>query len=648
MNIAARLLLFAGPALLTGVSAHAERVYTDHTIPVEGAPAVTVADSQRVYRSGGASEDSRTVISDTRDLRDDGFDTEPLSDARLEQLLAPVALYPDTVLAQVLIASTYPLEVVEAARWSREHPDLDGEAAVEAVADRDWDPSVQALVAFPDVLARLDENLEWMQDLGEAFLYQEADVIAAVQRLRGHASDAGTLDTMEHVEVIREQETIIIEPVRERIVYVPYYDTRVVYGSWRHPHYAPVYWYPPRHYAPLGSYFYWGHGITVSSGFYFSTFHWPARHVYVVPRHRPHVHLHYHSAPRKHVHLHGSRWRHDPVHRRGVRYRHRGVQQYWSGRQHERGGYTRRAPRHDAPRVASAPRGSQQSDTRRHRRGDDRATRGSNTRGGDSARLRSDFSGNRDWRGRADASPRGGERQRQQGERRRSAEDVGARIAGAQGNRGERWRSPDTQRRDRPDQRTGQVRQELRGGNARSDTASRGDRGRPTASTGVGARSPAAGNTNRRSADRRTTQRPATDRPRETRFAGQSRPDTRSRADTQARTDNRSRADNHTRSNRSSPPPRQRAASPRNEGPAPRSNRGSNQRRDSSASGRNPSSATRGATRGNSGGSSRMRGTARGDGVQRGNRQGQRGHREGQRGSHRGGGRLGGGRQRDR
>src|SRR6056297_3637608 len=113
------------------------------------------------------------------------------SEAELDQLLAPIALYPDALLSQVLIAATYPLEIVSAARWSRDNPDLDGENAVAAVADRDWDPSVKALVAFPDLLARLDQDLEWTRNLGDAVLLQEQDVMDSIQFLRARAGRAG-------------------------------------------------------------------------------------------------------------------------------------------------------------------------------------------------------------------------------------------------------------------------------------------------------------------------------------------------------------------------------------------------------------------------------------------------------------------------
>ena len=115
----------------------------------------------------------------------------PFTDAELDQMLAPIALYPDAVLSHVLIAATVPDEVEVAAEWSRRHPDLTGQKAVDAVEGREWDPSVKALVAFPDVLARMDDDPEWTEDLGDAFLDQEGDVMDRVQYLRDRADANG-------------------------------------------------------------------------------------------------------------------------------------------------------------------------------------------------------------------------------------------------------------------------------------------------------------------------------------------------------------------------------------------------------------------------------------------------------------------------
>jgi hypothetical protein len=167
-----------------------------------------------------------------------------LSQEQLEQLLAPIALYPDQLLGQVLMASTYPLEVVEAARWVRDPANqaLKGEALANAVKAKGWDPSVMALVPFRDVLAAIDGRLDWLRQLGGAFVVQQADVMQAVQQLRHLALAAGTLKTTPecHCTVATVGQTITIAAVEPGPVCVPVYGTRVAYGTWPHPAYPPV------------------------------------------------------------------------------------------------------------------------------------------------------------------------------------------------------------------------------------------------------------------------------------------------------------------------------------------------------------------------------------------------------------------------
>ena len=240
------------------------------------------------------------------------------SEAELDQMLAPVALYPDVLLSQVLMAATYPLEVVEAQRWVTQNPGLEGDAAVDAVAERDWDPSVKALVAFPQVLARMDDDLRWTQAVGDAYLGQEEDVVEAIQRLRDNAYAQGTLEPTEHTRVYREREIVYIEPVSTNIIHVPYYSTRHVYSNWWWPDYPPHYWGPPVG-ATLGPRFYWGSGIQVAPRFFFSAFHWHNRHIVLVDRHNYLNHY-----PRlNHLdqrYVGHQRWYHNPLHRRGVLY----------------------------------------------------------------------------------------------------------------------------------------------------------------------------------------------------------------------------------------------------------------------------------------------------------------------------------------
>lgn len=246
-------------------------------------------------------------------------DRVPFRQDELDQMLAPVALYPDSLLSQMLMASTYPLEVVQAARWSRANPGLNGQDAVRAVEHMDWDPSVKSLTAFPQVLSMMDEKLEWTERLGEAFLAQQADVMDTIQGLRRRAEAAGNLRSNEQMRVARQGEVIVIEPPAPGVVFVPYYSPLVVFGPWWWPHYPPVFWAPPPHYvvAAHRPAFAWGSGIVISAGFFFGHFDWPHRHVKV-------VHVHHPRPDARPIRVHAD-WRHDPVHRRGVPFRHAGV-----------------------------------------------------------------------------------------------------------------------------------------------------------------------------------------------------------------------------------------------------------------------------------------------------------------------------------
>jgi hypothetical protein len=203
----------------------------------------------------------------------------------LDSMLAPIALYPDPLLSQVLMAATYPQEVDEAARWLRARPGLSGDAAVRSSEGWDWDPSVRSLLAFPLVLQSLADYPSWTRDLGEAFLVQHEDVMDAIQHLRRRALAAGTLRSTESTRVLDDGYAITIEPAAPQTVYVPYYDPRVTYGTWWWPARPPMYWSRwPGYYAPPGRdpFVYWGPGIHIASGFFFGNFVWARREVRVV------------------------------------------------------------------------------------------------------------------------------------------------------------------------------------------------------------------------------------------------------------------------------------------------------------------------------------------------------------------------------
>src|SRR5712664_3547006 len=194
------------------------------------------------------------------------------SPKELQQLVAPIALYPDALVAQILAASTYPTEIVEADRWMQRHSDLKGEKLAKEVDKQDWDPSVKALAQFPSVLENMDKNLSWTSSLGEAYANEPQDVTNAVQEMRQQARKAGHLDSNEQEQVTTQGNTIIIEPASPDMVYVPAYDPWLVYG-------APIVAYPGWY--PVPGIFWGGVGLSFGLGFglgFFGGFGWGWHH----------------------------------------------------------------------------------------------------------------------------------------------------------------------------------------------------------------------------------------------------------------------------------------------------------------------------------------------------------------------------------
>jgi len=248
----------------------------------------------------------------------------------IEALVAPIALYPDQLLSQVLMASTYPLEIVYAARWVKANPKVKGEDAIKAVANQTWDVSVKSLVAFPQVLEPLNDKLDWTQKLGDAFLAQQKDVLDAVQRLRTRAQEAGNLKSTEQQKVVAEpapagssQQTVIkIEPATPQTIYVPTYDPTVVYGAWYYPAYPPYYWPPyPAYYgyypgAAFASGIAWGVGFAVA-GAIFGNCNWGGGDVNIDIDRATNIDRNFDRNKAQN----GNRWQHDASHRQGVAYR---------------------------------------------------------------------------------------------------------------------------------------------------------------------------------------------------------------------------------------------------------------------------------------------------------------------------------------
>ena len=197
---------------------------------------------------------------------------QPSADT-LDQLVAPIALYPDALVAQILAAATYPAEVVEADRWIQQHKDLKGDALGQAVDPQSWDPSVKALTQFPSVLEMMDKNLAWTSSLGDAYVNGEQNVLDAVQVMRQRAQQAGNLKSTQQETVTSDGQTIAIEPTDPEVVYVPEYDPWVVYGA-PLPYYPEWVGFPGLYVDGPGIAFGLGVGIGVFGGFGWGWHHW--------------------------------------------------------------------------------------------------------------------------------------------------------------------------------------------------------------------------------------------------------------------------------------------------------------------------------------------------------------------------------------
>ncbi|QRY77041.1 DUF3300 domain-containing protein [Pseudomonas sp. PDNC002] len=271
---------------------------------------------------------------------------------QLDQMLAPLALYPDSLLAQVLMATTYPGNVADAAAWSKEHPKVSGDDAVKQVADQPWDPSVQSLVAFPLVLATLGQDPVWVQRVGDAFLAQPDAVMDAIQRLRRQAQAAGNLSSNEQqtvtvkpaaaapaqpasggnavvVQQPAPAQTIVIEPANPQVVYVPSYNPTQVYGTWAYPSSPPVYYPPPPQYpvaTALASGLAFGAGVAIV-GSLWGDCDWDDHEIDVDVEHynnfnsNRNVNVNRDFNSNRTVNANRTAWRHDPTYRNGVPYR---------------------------------------------------------------------------------------------------------------------------------------------------------------------------------------------------------------------------------------------------------------------------------------------------------------------------------------
>ncbi|MHB8110194.1 MAG: DUF3300 domain-containing protein [Syntrophorhabdaceae bacterium] len=243
----------------------------------------------------------------------------------LSQLVAPIALYPDDLIAQILMASTYPLEVVEAARWVKSNPNLKGSQLTSLLEKQNWDPSIKSLVNFPSVLNMMNEKLDWTQKLGDAFLSQQKDVMSSIQGLRAKAEVQGTLKSTSEQKVVVQDQMIVIQPANPQVIYVPTYNPTVVYGAWPYPSYPPYYYYPPGYTAGVAA-FSFAAGVAVGAawGYAWGGCNWNHGDVNVNVNKNTTINNQINRsayASKVTTNVNGTgEWKHDPDHRKGVAY----------------------------------------------------------------------------------------------------------------------------------------------------------------------------------------------------------------------------------------------------------------------------------------------------------------------------------------
>jgi Protein of unknown function (DUF3300) len=250
---------------------------------------------------------------------------------QLDSLVAPIALYPDPLLAQTLAASTYPLEIIQLHQWLAKNSDKKQKKLAEAVAKQPWDPSVQAMAALPDVVKRLADDIQWTTELGNAFLAQEADVMQAVQRMRVKAQSTGNLQSTPQqvvkTEVIENRNVVVIEQADPEVVYVPSYNPVVVYGP-------PVYPYPPIYYPPYGAYaagaaISFGVGVAMGAA-------WGGGWGWNAGWGHNDINVNYNNNFNRNANINrnaavGNRWQHQPQHRGGTPYQDRATANRFGG-----------------------------------------------------------------------------------------------------------------------------------------------------------------------------------------------------------------------------------------------------------------------------------------------------------------------------
>jgi len=259
--------------------------------------------------------------------------TAKLPNDQLDSLVAPIALYPDPLLTQTLVASTYPLEIVQLHQWLSQNKNLKDKALADAVKKQDWDPSIQAMAAFPDLVKQLAENIKWTTDLGNAFLAQQSDIMDGVQRMRQKAKEKGNLKSTEQqkveTKVVETKQVIVIEPSQPDVIYVPSYNPTVVYGDPFYP-YPPIY-YPPAGYYAAGMALSFGVGIAMGAawgGCCGWNAGWGGNNVYV--NHNNNFISNSNRYNKQNINR-GNTWQHNSRHRGGAPYSNRDVANRFGG-----------------------------------------------------------------------------------------------------------------------------------------------------------------------------------------------------------------------------------------------------------------------------------------------------------------------------
>ena len=257
-------------------------------------------------------------------------DKAPINEEALAQILAPIALYPDTLLMQMFMAATYPLEVVEAARFVKANSKLKEDELDKALEKKDWDDSVKSICHFSTVLESMDKNLDATKKLGDFFLEDQKAVMDMVQTLRAKAKEQGELKTTKEQKVIVKEKVIVIEPADPEVIYVPTYNSTVVYGSWWYPSYPPYVWYPP----PPAFGFVAGVAIGVWASHHWCHANWRRGSVDIDINRNININRPGGGRPKTRPAGGRQSWKHNPRHRKGVSYRNRDVRKRYgqSGR----------------------------------------------------------------------------------------------------------------------------------------------------------------------------------------------------------------------------------------------------------------------------------------------------------------------------